>query len=87
MLVLPVLYILMVIVLYNKCFSLNFVACHVFVFHPIAFSDSWDYVLGSHRVSARSCNSQLATRTINRLCLRPPDQLDPTESGRNATKR
>ena len=58
----------------SKCFSLTLVACCVSVFHPVGFSDSWDFVLGSHRVSVRSCNSQLVARTINRLCLRPPDQ-------------
>ena len=26
----------------NACFSLTLVACHVFVFHPVAFSDLWD---------------------------------------------
>ena len=34
----------------SKYFSLTLVACRVSVFHSVAFSDSWDYVLGSHRV-------------------------------------
>ena len=58
----------------SMCFSLTLVACRVSVFHPVAFSDLWDCVLGSQRVIIRSCISQLVARTINRLCLRPPDQ-------------
>ena len=70
----------------SKCFFFTLVACRVFVFHPVAFSDSWNCVLGSHRVPIRSCNSQLVVQTIHVMCLRPPDQQDPTESRRNATK-
>ena len=58
----------------SKCFSLTLIACRVSVFHPVAFSDSWDCVLGSHTMSVRSFNSQLVARTINRLCLRLLDQ-------------
>ena len=41
----------------SKCLSLTFVPCCMFVFHPVAFSDLWDCVLGSHIVSVKSCNS------------------------------
>ena len=58
----------------TKCFSFTLVPPRVSMFHPVGFSDSWDCVLGSHRESVRSCNSQLAVRTIDILCLRLPDQ-------------
>ena len=58
----------------SKCFYLILVACRVAVFQPAAFSDSWDCVFGSHRVSVKGCNCLLVARTTNRLWLRPPDQ-------------
>ena len=58
----------------RKCFSLTLAAFRVSVFHPVAFSDSWDCMIGIHRMPIRSCNLQLVARTVNRLCLRPPDQ-------------
>ena len=58
----------------GKRFSLTLAACRVFLFHPVAFSDSCDYVLGSHRVSIKISNSSLVAQTINHLCLRRPDQ-------------
>ena len=41
----------------SKYFSLTLVASPVSVVHPVAFSDSWDCVLGSYKVPIRSCNS------------------------------